>query len=131
MLFAAVQYLLVDANLAVRRFVLNAAQDGFIAVAPKVGREMLPLVVQPEATMGQAEHSRRMRRHAAQEAGPAGRARRRRAERRPKHKSLFGQRLEPGRRRGIAVRPEPASGVVRVDVDDVAYRHARIIPEHM
>ena len=69
--------------------------------------------------MGQADHPVRVRPLAGQQARAASRSRRRRAERVAEQQALIGESLDVRRRHRVAVGLHVATGVVRVDIDDV------------
>ena len=85
--------------------------------------DVAPVVAQLPAAVREPGHAVHVRPLAGQQARPAARAGRRRAERLAEQQALVGQALDVRRRDLVAVGLDVAAGVVRMQVDDVRRRH--------
>ena len=108
--------------------VLYADQRGAITGLAQRVQDVLAVVVEREATMGQAQHPAGVGALAGEQGRAAGRAGRCRARALPEQDTLFGQSLQVGGRHGVAVRLHVAAGIVGMDVQDVWSFH-RVTPQ--
>ncbi len=109
---------------------LDADQRRGVARAAQRMDEMLPVVGEDEATMGEAEHPAAMRCLPGQERGAARGAGRGGGAGPPEEDTLLREALEVGRRDSMAVGLHVAPRVVRMDVDDVRSGHRAFLPPH-
>ena len=84
---------------------------------------MLAVVVEAEAAVDEAHHARAVGRLAGKQRGAAGRAGGRGAKGLAEDHALIRNPLEVGRGDGVSIGLDVATGVVRVDVDDVGVGH--------
>ena len=109
--------------------VLLADQRRVIADLAQGVDDVVGVVVQRPAPVGEAQHPVRVRVLAGEQACAGRRAGGRGAERLPEQDALLGQSLDARGGHGEAVRLHVAAGVVRVQVEDVRARHeARTVP---
>src|SRR5215210_1578926 len=79
----------------------------------------MPVILEREASVGEPDHTVGVGVLSGQQAGPAPRARRGRAEGLAEEHTLLGEALDVWRPYGVAVRPDPPPRVVGVDVEYV------------
>jgi hypothetical protein len=99
--------------------VLLADQMRVIASVAQRADDVLTVVVQREAAMGQTHHPIVVAVAAGQQRRPTTRAGGRRAEGVAEHDTLIGEPLDVRRGDGVAVRLHVTPGVVRVEIEDV------------
>jgi hypothetical protein len=99
--------------------VLLADERGPVAELVQGVDDVVTVVFQLEAAVGEADHPVGVGVLARQQAGAAPRARRGCAEGLAEDHTLLREALDVGRPDGVAVGPDPAPGVVGVDVKDV------------
>jgi hypothetical protein len=99
--------------------VLLADERGPVAVLAQDVDDVVAIVVEREAAVGQADHPVGVGVLAGQQAGPAPRAGRGGAEGLAEDDALLGEPLDVRRPDRVAVGPDPSTRVVGVDVEDV------------
>ncbi len=108
--------------------VLYADQRRRIADTAQCVDQMLPVVGEDEATMGEAKHPAAVRCLPGQEGGAAPGAGRGGGAGPPEEDAFLRETLEVGRRDGVAVGLHVASRVVRMDVENVRSGHRALLP---
>jgi hypothetical protein len=99
--------------------VLLADQRRVVARPPQRMDQVLAVVVEGPAAVGEPEHPVRVAVLTGEERGARAGAGRRRAERLPEEDALVGEHLDVRGRHLVAVRLDVTTGVVGVDVEDV------------
>ncbi len=120
------QDLVVADRLGLPRNMLHADQRGVVPGAAQRMDEVLLVVVEPEAPVGQPEHATGMGRLSGQEGGAAGGAGRGGAERLSEQHPLLGQALDARRGHGVAIRLDVPAGVMRMQIDNVWQAHSAL-----
>ena len=128
------RHLVVADHARVLGDVLLADQDRVVAGLAQRVDQVLAVVVERPAAVGEAEHAVVVAVLAGEQRRPAARAGRRRAERLAEQDALVGEQLDVRGRHLVAVGLHVAAGVVRVDVEDVrrtsvALVQARLLSE--
>ena len=109
----------VAEHVGIAREVLLADQPRPVARVAQRPDQVVAVVVELEAAVGEPDHPVRVRPLARQQAGAATGAGRRGAERLPEQQPLIGEPLDVRRRHRMPVGLHVAAGVVGVDVEDV------------
>jgi hypothetical protein len=118
----------VAEHAGVAREVLLADQPGPVAGVAQRPDQVVAVVVEREAAVGEPDHPVGVSPLAGEQARAAARARRRGAERLAEQQSLVGEPLDVRRRHRVPVRLHVAAGVVGVDVDEVGLHGQRREP---
>src|SRR4051812_48691340 len=95
---------------------LDAGEDVLISGSAQAVDQVLVVVGEFPAAMGEAEHAGVVGRLAGEQGGPRRRTRRRGAKGLAEEHALGGEELESWRRSGVTIRLNAAAGVVGVEV---------------
>jgi hypothetical protein len=102
---------------------LHANQGGMVAYLPEGMNQVLAVIIQTEAPVGQPYHATTMGRLSGQQTGPAGRTGWGSAKSLPEQRAFLGQALQIWGRDRMTIGLNITSRVMRVDIKNVRVLH--------